>query len=316
MKTLILVITKDCNFDCRYCNVNKKKEYMQEEIATRAVEIFLNRELVNRNEVLLIRFFGGEPLLNWGIFRKTVEFVEGIGKDKKIDIIYDITTNGVLLDEDKLNFLKDHPNIELKISLDGDKYSQNLNRKNIGESNNSYDKIIGLKSKIFDLSNFTINMVISPNTVKSFYSNFVHIVNNKFNKINILPALYVYWSNEEIDLFIKGLQDVYKFIKKNPKVTIKNIFYDSETPLFNNEMVVDCDGSVFDTNIFMSKTADRFYDDLKIGNIAKDTNFEKKEDNYNELLQKIFGDKVYYSSKKVDTALYYFVEKIKLLNKN
>ena len=66
-------------------------------------------------------FFGGEPTLRW--YDLIVPLVEKYPNEK-----YSITTNGYLLDKDKIDFMKEH-NFSVMLSMDGNEATQNYNRK-------------------------------------------------------------------------------------------------------------------------------------------------------------------------------------------
>jgi len=61
-------------------------------------------------------FYGGEPLLNFGLIKKCIEYIESIYND--YEIIYTITTNGSMLDKKRANWLMEHDFI-IFVSLDG-----------------------------------------------------------------------------------------------------------------------------------------------------------------------------------------------------
>ena len=82
------------------------------------------RELSNSPKLKgTINFFGGEPLLRYyDIIEPLVLIVE---KDYPDCFNFGITTNGVLLDKEKIDFLYEHNIIPL-LSMDGDKETQDL----------------------------------------------------------------------------------------------------------------------------------------------------------------------------------------------
>lgn len=54
-------------------------------------------------EELRVGFYGGEPLLEFDLIKKCVEYLEDKVKDKVIHFL--ITTNGTLLKDEILNYL-------------------------------------------------------------------------------------------------------------------------------------------------------------------------------------------------------------------
>lgn len=117
-----LVITDACNLRCKYCFVKQKPNYMNLKIAKDSMD-FIN-DVKFPDKPFHVQFFGGEPTLMWdSIIVPVVEYV----KQKKYNIEFDITSNGILLDENKIKYMKEN-NIGLLFSMDGDKNVQDLNR--------------------------------------------------------------------------------------------------------------------------------------------------------------------------------------------
>ena len=86
------------------------------DIAKDSVDFLININKDN-NELLFITFFGGEPLLCWdSIILPLIKYCKETGRKFK----YDITTNGILLTEEKLKIMKDN-NFDILLSMDGGK---------------------------------------------------------------------------------------------------------------------------------------------------------------------------------------------------
>lgn len=135
VKALCLNIAHDCNLACKYCFASQgdyggvKRELMSFDVAKRAVD-FLIRTSGSRQHCE-IDFFGGEPLLNWPVVQQTIEYVESIqAKHNKIFKLT-LTTNGVLLTQDKIDYLNEH-NLSLVLSLDGREDVHNRMRPSAG----------------------------------------------------------------------------------------------------------------------------------------------------------------------------------------
>lgn len=116
---LYLLISGDCNLRCTYCyaqgsGVGGRQPAAMVEKTMRAA---LNKLLPERTS-LVISFFGGEPLLNFDLMRKTVAFGNELARQRGTSVRYALTTNGTLLEDEHLHFLR--ANIDyLAVSLDG-----------------------------------------------------------------------------------------------------------------------------------------------------------------------------------------------------
>ena len=123
IKQLILQLTQQCNFRCAYCTYGVKdfqyqrehsSKSMTQEMATRAIDFF-HAHSSNQSEVS-IGFYGGEPLLEFELLKKLVNYAEKkiVGKT----LLFSITTNGSLLTPEVAKFMSEHK-FTLMISLDG-----------------------------------------------------------------------------------------------------------------------------------------------------------------------------------------------------
>ena len=89
---------------------------------------------------LEIDFFGGEPLMNFDVVKETVAYCRSIEKEKGKNFRFTLTTNGVLLDDEVIDFAnKECHNVVL--SLDGRKEVHDRLRKTVN-GNGSYDLIV------------------------------------------------------------------------------------------------------------------------------------------------------------------------------
>ncbi|EHP87053.1 radical SAM protein [Methanotorris formicicus] len=112
MKYPILKVTNRCNLNCLYCYAfNKNNKDMDFETAKNAVDYILKID-----DKLKIQFTGGEPLLNFDLIERIIDYCNENYSDKYIS--YAIQTNGTLLNEKivkKINKL----GIKIGISIDG-----------------------------------------------------------------------------------------------------------------------------------------------------------------------------------------------------
>lgn len=108
---ITLILTKHCNLRCRYCFETHENRSMSEEIALQAVDFAAQHSGMHCG----ISFFGGEPLLRRDLIQKCIEHAKNY---PKITFQYNMTTNGLLLDEDFLVFARDN-NIKIALSHDG-----------------------------------------------------------------------------------------------------------------------------------------------------------------------------------------------------
>lgn len=319
MKPLILIVTRRCNLRCVYCDVDKKNISMQEKVAQKAIFLYYTWAEKHGQKELLIRFFGGEPLMNFDVVKYAVAYAKGIAGRKGMTISFDLTTNGMLLDDDIIDFFARNKEISVIISLDGFDTTQNLNRNVKNGKIDSYSTIHRYRGKLISLTNITVNMVIAPNQVRSFFKNFLHNHRLGFIRFNFLPAYFVAWGDDELKALIDGFNEIIHFLRAHKNISVKNTEIIGDTPFFNSGFVVDCNGDLFDTNIILSKHYTHLNPALVKGNVLRDSkknllSFSKNSDIV-PFMRSAIDRRLFYSSLKVDKILTSFVKKLVLSRK-
>ncbi|MGN0452463.1 MAG: thioether cross-link-forming SCIFF peptide maturase [Ruminococcus sp.] len=123
VKALCLHIAHTCNLNCSYCFASQGKYHgeravMSYEVGKRALDFLVENSGNRRN--LEVDFFGGEPLMNFGVVKDLVKYARSIEKEKGKNFRFTLTTNGVLIDDDVIDFAnREMSNVVL--SLDGRK---------------------------------------------------------------------------------------------------------------------------------------------------------------------------------------------------
>lgn len=194
----LLNLTDQCNCRCKYCDfVQYKNSYMTKEVADKAIE-FLKSKIGNKK--INITFFGGEPLLNW-------EIITYLVNKYKDEFFWSITTNGTLLTEEKLEFLKNN-NISVLLSIDGDKETQDYNRPLLsGES--SFDKIEPFLTQMpKSFPGITFRSTLYPPTLENFTKNYFFAVSKGFISYYATPDEYSTWTEEDVEKLRKGLTSI------------------------------------------------------------------------------------------------------------
>ncbi|HAF25772.1 MAG TPA: thioether cross-link-forming SCIFF peptide maturase [Lachnospiraceae bacterium] len=143
VKALCLHVAHDCNLSCRYCFAGEgeyhgERGLMSLETGKKALDFLVENSGSRRN--LEVDFFGGEPLLNWEVVKKLVKYGRSIEKEHNKNFRFTLTTNGVLLNDEVLDFVnKEMGNIVL--SVDGRKEIHDKMRPTRSGAG-SYDVII------------------------------------------------------------------------------------------------------------------------------------------------------------------------------
>ena len=143
IKALCLHIAHSCNLNCSYCFASQGKYHgeravMSYEVGKRALDFLIENSGTRHN--LEVDFFGGEPLLNFDVVKRLVEYARSIeGKHNK-NFRFTLTTNGMLIDDDVIDFCnRECANVVL--SLDGRKEIHDRYRVDY-KGNGSFDTIV------------------------------------------------------------------------------------------------------------------------------------------------------------------------------
>ena len=143
IKALCLHVSHDCNLRCQYCfastgDFGTGRKIMDIETAKRAIDFVIQRSGSRRN--IEVDFFGGEPLMAMDTVKATVAYARSIEKKAGKCFRFTITTNGVLLDDENIDYInREMSNVVL--SLDGRKDVNDHMRPTAG-GKGSYDVIV------------------------------------------------------------------------------------------------------------------------------------------------------------------------------
>lgn len=190
INSIILSITDNCNLACKYCFVQHNIHEMPIDIGKYAID-FLSHNKTDINKE--ITFFGGEPLLKWDDFIvPVVKYAKAIGEK----INFSITTNGILIDKDKLDFMKEN-NISILLSMDGDKPTQDYNRP-YKNGRGTFELLSKQLPLILDyFPNLMVRGTIYPDTCKYLFQNVKYFMDHKVRNIYFIPDEFSIWTEEQ-----------------------------------------------------------------------------------------------------------------------
>ena len=222
VKALCLHIAHDCNLACRYCFAEEgeyhgKRDLMSYEVGRQALDFLIANSGNRRN--LEVDFFGGEPLMNWEVVKKLVEYGREQEKihDKKFR--FTLTTNGVQLNDEIMEFAnKEMANVVL--SVDGRKEIHDLMRP-FPKGAGSYDLVIPKFQKFAELRNQDKYYVRGTFTRHNldFSKDVLHLADLGFKQISVEPV--VAGENEEYALREEDLPVIYEEYDRLAKEMIR-----------------------------------------------------------------------------------------------
>lgn len=143
IKALCLHVAHTCNLNCEYCFAAQGKYHgeralMSFEVGKRALDFLVENSGTRHN--LEVDFLGGEPLMNFDVVKRLVEYARSIENEKGKHFRFTLTTNGMLIDDDVIDFAnREMDNVVL--SLDGRREVNDRFRKTAG-GQGSFDVIV------------------------------------------------------------------------------------------------------------------------------------------------------------------------------
>ena len=143
VKAMCLHIAHDCNLRCAYCfastgDFGKGRKLMPLETGKKAIDFLLEQS--GDRETLELDFFGGEPLMHFDVVKEVVRYARSKEQEYGKRFRFTITTNGMLLDDDKIDFInREMSNVVL--SLDGRPEVNDRVRKRV-DGTGCYDRIL------------------------------------------------------------------------------------------------------------------------------------------------------------------------------
>lgn len=185
-----------CNMDCGYCFYhdeakNREKEsYGLMDIGT--LESIIKKSITVSEEKCSILFQGGEPVIRGLDFFKEVIRLEAYYKEyygKKNYIFHNaIQTNGTLLDEEWVDFLKTN-NFLVGISLDGNMFTHDFYRKD-KEGNGTFERVLKGISLLKEYGvEFNILTVVNAVTVKKISKIYSFYKEMDFPYLQFIPCI-------------------------------------------------------------------------------------------------------------------------------
>ncbi|MBD5196401.1 MAG: radical SAM protein [Bacteroidales bacterium] len=210
---VMILPTYQCNLRCWYCTQEHANQWLSDESVVKIkkrIEYILRREDVNQFH---LTWFGGEPLLSYDrileISQWAKDFCEALNKS----FFSSITTNGTLLNKERIDKLKELGFGHYQITIDGDRLTHN--KIKVLGSNSAFDVTISNIAELAKHTQCTLRFNYTKDNLKPH-----EIIEDLKNRIpeevrgNITIALYKVWQEsgenvnpEDVKLLAKLARD-------------------------------------------------------------------------------------------------------------
>lgn len=185
---------------------------MSAETGKKAIDFLIAHSAKRRN--LEVDFFGGEPLMNFGVVKEVVEYAREQEKLHDKNFRFTITTNGLLLNDDNMEYInKEMSNVVL--SLDGRKEVNDKVRCRV-DGGGSYDIIVPKLQKMADSRNQDNYYVRGTFTRYNldFADDVIHLADLGFKQTSVEPVV-----GDDKEDYVLRKEDLPKIFEEYEKLT-------------------------------------------------------------------------------------------------
>ena len=199
-----LFLNHACNLRCGYCyNGRKFDRRMPDSVARRAVDLaFAGRP----GQDVQISFFGGEPLLELPLLRRSVSIARRLAAEQGRTVRFVVVTNGTLLRGEALDYLLDE-RIYIGVSIDGCREAHDATRRFAG-GRSSYDVVTHNIEALLGRgagAGLKVIAVIDPANVRHLPESFDALLEIGARQISMNVNYEADWDDEHRELFSNSL---------------------------------------------------------------------------------------------------------------
>lgn len=222
VKAMCLHVAHDCNLRCKYCFADTgeykgKRAMMSAEVGKKAIDFVIANSGARRN--IEIDYFGGEPLMNFGVVKEITEYAKEQGEKHGKNFRFTITTNGVLLNGEIKEYINRNMS-NVVLSLDGCKDTHDRMRYRV-DGSGSYDSIV---PKFIDLAesrnqdNYYVRGTFTAHNAE-FSRDVLHMADLGFKQTSVEPVVAPY--SEEYALTEEHIPTVFAEYEKLAEEYVK-----------------------------------------------------------------------------------------------
>ena len=242
---ITMVLSERCNMRCRYCaysgiylyNRKHSNKTMSPKVMKKAVDFYFSHSSINDEKNLSI--YGGEPLYSFELLKECINYIRN---QYTTQAQYNMTTNGTLLDNNRVEFLVENQ-FSLLVSIDGPKKTHDQYRV-FRNGKGTFDCIIRNLKKMKALypeyyqSKVRFNIVMHPpldfERINEFISDpAIRPASIRFSDVNNhFTTFFNRFNSDQMEAF------------RNSKKNIRNSFY---SKVINGDELNEVERSLFRT---------------------------------------------------------------------
>ncbi len=243
LQNLCLVLSQDCNMRCIYCyenggSFNKTRKIMDCSTIKKIVDWWISK-IPQEISLVRVEFYGGEPLLNISGFMYAIEYINEKMKQLNKKVRYFVITNGTLINDEILEVLKINK-VTVTLSIDGDRESQNVNRRLLGNQD-SYDIVIQNLHRLLDSDvRVLARITLTQGNVKRLFNSVVSLWEAGIDEVDCIAVLT---NSEKLRIREDDLIELRKTCEMIQKKMVDNLITKKEKFFGNYLRII---GSLYD----------------------------------------------------------------------
>lgn len=190
-----LILTQQCNLRCRYCYVDKVDVAMPLATAVRAVNFAFAHTA--SDEQVDIGYFGGEPLLEFGLMRDVTAAIKVHRDYRRERVVLSVISNGTLYSDEIADYL-DEQGIHLCLSCDGPPEIQDAARVTRTGKPTSALVENNVRRAAGRFPDLRVNAVYGPATVRGLARTVDYLASLGVSQIHLNPDYSAPWSATDL----------------------------------------------------------------------------------------------------------------------
>ncbi len=276
VERLMLMLTRSCQLRCGYCFVTKTEggQVMSAAIARRAIDLLMKSE----RPKLELQMFGGEPTSEWSLLTEVLDYVTDhpSRRGRPLEVI--LTSNGVLLDAERIRCLERYPVVVL-LSVDGDvAVHRRFRVVHSGTDRTWFENDTQTHARIsramHELRQSRVswfaNVVVPPAAASDVPARYRWALDHGVPRLQLNYAVGMRWTEAQMAEFIRGIVQVLRENDERQELVLFNWKSDCEPVILSDDLIVDVDGTVLhDGAIFLERSFGRLKQTYARGHVAE-----------------------------------------------
>ena len=232
VRKMELVLVEGCNLACQYCfegtvlnSATGRRKWMSLETIEKSIDLLIR--YAGPASPLQITLFGGEPTLHFDGIVHAVTCAEKRAAEAGKKIAFNMTSNGVLLDEHLVDYLASH-RVKVLLSIDGTKVAHDryrIDKRGAG----TFDQVMrGMRLLKRRQPWIGIKMTIMPDNAGTVLESVKKLYREGVNQFLIGHATGVRWSDRARHTYAQQMRCLCEWYRVNRADDLKISGFDED----------------------------------------------------------------------------------------